>query len=244
MRIYIGYEPREVANFDICAYSIARHASSPIEIVRLDREELRSRYLYFRENDGAATSFAFTRFLCPYLSKFGGDPCIFVDCDFIFTVDPYLVMKEYENRFAVSVVQHPPYTPVLSVKMDGQKQEAYPRKNWSSFMLFNPAHISNRCLTPELISTATGAYLHRFEWLRDEDIGRLSPTWNYLADEGLYPYISKPYCFHSTNGCPCLGPEPCNQNCELNELWHEYHSRMLLSDGSWRKSVKLIGDIV
>ena len=59
------------------------------------------------------------------------------------------------------------------------------KKNWSSVILFNCSHPKNKILTPQLIETAKGSYLHRFSWLKDEEVGEISKEWNYLVLE--YP---------------------------------------------------------
>ena len=48
-------------------------------------------------------------------------------------------------------VQHD-YSPSATIKMDGQAQTIYPRKNWSSVMLFNCGHKSNAKLTQNLVN--------------------------------------------------------------------------------------------
>jgi hypothetical protein len=47
-------------------------------------------------------------------------------------------------------------------------------------MLFNLDHAAVRELTPEIVNTKTGAYLHGFEWCASEDIGELPETWNWI----------------------------------------------------------------
>ena len=40
--------------------------------------------------------------------------------------------------------------------MDGKIQTAYPRKNWSSLILFNCAHPQTQRLTPDLVNRESG----------------------------------------------------------------------------------------
>ncbi len=61
----------------------------------------------------------------------------------------------------------------MTEKYLGSKNENYPRKNWSSVVLWNCEHPANRALTPEFVQSATGAQLHRFTWLDDALIGEL-----------------------------------------------------------------------
>ena len=49
--------------------------------------------------------------------------------------------------------------------MDGAVQTVYPRKNWSSLMLFNCDHPAVRALTPDVVNRESGAYLHRMQWV-------------------------------------------------------------------------------
>ncbi len=53
--------------------------------------------------------------------------------------------------------------------MDGKVQTSYPRKNWSSCMLFN----RERKLTPELINRQTGTCADL--WRTEAD--RVEPSW-------------------------------------------------------------------
>jgi hypothetical protein len=101
------------------------------------------------------------------------------------------------------------------MKMDGRTQSIYPRKNWSSFIIFNGANESVKALTPGVVNTASPAYLHRFSWLPDDLIGALPLEWNFLVGE--YPKAATiPAAIHYTNGGPWF------DNCEdvdYAELW-------------------------
>jgi hypothetical protein len=114
-------------------------------------------------------------------------------------------------------VQHD-YTPREGVKMDGQTQTVYPRKNWSSVMLINCGHPSNRAVTKDLVNDpeVTGAYLHRFSWLEDSEVGELDHTWNYLV--GVYNDIETPKLIHYTEGGPWFENY---RHCEKNKLWKD-----------------------
>lgn len=112
-------------------------------------------------------------------------------------------------------VQHD-YTPKDTVKMDGKPQSAYPRKNWSSLMLFNCDHPSVKTLTPEVVNTQTGAYLHRMQWAKDEDIGSLPVTWNWLEGWNEKPAQGTPNVVHFTRGGPWFSEW---QNVDYGDLW-------------------------
>jgi hypothetical protein len=102
---------------------------------------------------------------------------------------------------AVAVVKHD-YRTKYPVKYLGNKNEDYPRKNWSSVMLWNCAYYPNRKLTPEFVAGQTGAYLHRFGWLDDAAIDDLPPEWNHLTME--YPAREDAKLLHYTVGAPCF----------------------------------------
>ena len=64
----------------------------------------------------------------------------------VFERDPREMLREVPSRLPLSVVKHE-HEPTRSVKMMEQAQNAYPRKNWSSVMLFNCDHPANRRLS-------------------------------------------------------------------------------------------------
>jgi lipopolysaccharide biosynthesis glycosyltransferase len=146
-----------------------------------------------------ATEFAISRFLVPHLANTGW--ALFMDCDVLVRRPLDDIFALADPRYAVMCVKHV-HEPVATLKMDGQVQTRYPRKNWSSVMAFNCDHPSNRALTLDLINTAPGRDLHRFCWLNDDEIGALPPEWNWLvghSDPALDPAI-----VHYTTGSPRL----------------------------------------
>ena len=214
LKIYIGYDTREHIAWEVCRFSLLRHASAPVEIYALAQAPLRDLGLYTRGPDKAATEFSLTRFLTPYLAAHDGWT-VFVDCDFLFTGDICEVLEGIDASKAVHVVKHD-YVPKNAVKMDGRTQTVYARKNWSSFMLFNNAHPRVKALTPQVVNTAEPSFLHRFIWVGDDAlIGELSHTWNFL--EGEYPKPREtPRAIHFTNGGPWF---PNKQNVDYAGLW-------------------------
>ena len=133
-----------------------------------------ARGFYARGKDPlASTEFTYSRFLTPALAGFKGW-ALFCDSDFLWLHDIAGLAKYAQGSKAVQCVQHD-YTPKETTKMDGAVQTAYPRKNWSSLMLFNCEHPSVvKNLTPEIVNRESGAYLHRMQWVADEDIGALA----------------------------------------------------------------------
>lgn len=214
LKIYVGYDSREDIAWQVCQHSIKRHASKELEVYPLKQPSLRELGLYTRPLDQSATTeFSLTRFLVPYLAAHEGWT-IFCDCDFLYTDDIYKVLESVDPSKAVYVVQHD-YVPANSIKMDGKAQTTYPRKNWSSFILFNNAHPAVKALTPDVVNTATPGYLHRLQWVEDKDIGELALTWNFL--EGEYPKPEKtPIVIHYTNGGPWFENW---QNVDYADLW-------------------------
>ena len=92
------------------------------------------------------------------------------------------------------------------------------QKNWSSVILFNCSHPKNKILTPKLIESAKGSYLHRFSWLDDKEVGEISKEWNYLVLE--FPETTKAKIFHYTVGAPCFSD--FNYGKEAT-IWHDIH---------------------
>lgn len=205
LNVYVGYDSRESEAYAACVNSIRQNTNNQkVKILELNKRDLIEVGLYDREkiypNEKASTEFAFTRFLVPRLNHYDGW-AIFVDCDFIFTRDISELFALRDTRYAVQCVKHE-YTPRFAEKMDGQKQVIYPRKNWSSLMMFNCA--SNECkqLSPDKVSRSPGSYLHQMNWAITEDkIGPLPLEWNWLEGEYKKPQ-NTPAAIHFTNGGP------------------------------------------
>jgi len=215
MRVFIGWDSRENDAYEVCVHTLLKHSSMPLDIVPLKQKPLRIRGLYTREETAVSTEFAFTRFLTPHLSDYSGWS-LFIDCDFLFTKDVAELYNMHDDQYALMCVKHD-YVPKDSVKMDGQKQVAYPRKNWSSCILWNCGHESNQILTPQIVNSESGAFLHRFQWLDDREIGELPLEWNWLEGEYDKPE-NPPAVIHYTNGGPWF--EEC-QDVDYAGLWNE-----------------------
>ena len=140
---------------------------------------------------------------------------LFTDCDFLFTDDIYRVFDYVDGDKAIYVVQHD-YVPSKQVKMDGAPQSVYPRKNWSSFILFNTQHPAVKALTPQVVNTESPAFLHRFQWIDDDSlIGSLPLDFNFL--EGEYPVPEKtPRVIHYPTGGPWFDDW---QDVDFADLW-------------------------
>ena len=216
-KVFVGYDSREDIAWQVCRHSLLRHADNDLTVAPLKQPVLRELGLYTRPEDRAAsTEFSLTRFLTPYLAAQSGW-VLFCDCDFLFTTDVREVFEGLDSAKAVYCVQHD-YTPAYDVKMDGKKQATYPRKNWSSFTLFNCDHPDVKALTPTVVNSATPAFLHQFQWIGDDRaIGALDRTWNFLAGEYPRP-DAVPKVIHFTNGGPWFDEW---QDCDYADLWRE-----------------------
>ena len=222
MKVFVGYDPREDIAYQVCKHSILTKQPDA-EVRPLIQKELRDAGWYTRPVDKlASTEFTFTRFLVPELCNFEGW-ALFIDCDMILTTDIAELFAQADDQYAVMCVQHD-YKPKEGTKMDGQTQTVYPRKNWSSAMLINCGHPSNQQLDMDLVNSPeiNGAYLHRFSWLKDEEIGELDHTWNYLV--GVYDDIEKPKLIHYTEGGPWFENY---RNCEFHQLWKDELQAMM-----------------
>lgn len=217
LQVYIGYDPKESVAFYTLAHSILRRASAPVAIVPLMQSQLQGLYTRPR-GPTESTEFSLTRFLVPALSGYRGWS-VFMDCDMLCRAD----VSELEAHIrrqpekAVLVCQHD-YVPKTERKFLGQVQTKYPRKNWSSLMIFN----NQRCahLTPEYVNTASGLDLHRFNWLEDGQIGDLPLEWNWLVGE--YDYKPDAKIVHYTLGGPYFDEY---RDCDYADEWRaEYDS--------------------
>ena len=215
-RIYIGWDSREPEAYDVARFSLLRRASIPVEVHPIKVDELIACGVYSRDKDPlASTEFTYSRFFTPMLAGFKGW-ALFCDCDFLFLQDIAGLAKYAQGPKAVHCVHHD-YTPKETTKMDGAVQTSYPRKNWSSLMLFNCEHPSVvKNLTPENINRQTGAYLHRMQWAADNEIGEVPVIWNWLEGWNEKPRTGTPGAVHFTRGGPWFENW---QNVDYGDLW-------------------------
>lgn len=202
-KIFVGYDPLQDDAFRVCEKSIDR------PVIPLVKENIKE---YTRIDDKASTPFSLTRFLVPYLSEYKGWS-LFCDCDFLWLSDVYELLKYKDDSYAVMCVKHE-YEPKSLTKMDGKIQYCYPRKNWSSLMLFNNEKCKN--LTMELINEVEPMYLHRMQWVPDDLIGELPIEFNWLVGYYKETDTFKPKALHYTDGGPW---HKDYENCEYNIVW-------------------------
>ncbi len=213
--IYVGWDSREDIAYQVCRRSLLSAATVPVSITRLVRADLHGQGLYHRDEDPlASTEFTYTRFLVPHLAGYQGW-ALFCDCDFLWLGDVKDLLALIDDRYAVMCVHHD-HRPPEKIKMDGAVQTVYPRKNWSSLILYNCGHAANRALTPEVVSSESGAFLHRFQWLDDDLIGAVPETWNWLDGWCEKPADGPPKVVHYTRGGPWFAEW---QDVDYGDLW-------------------------
>jgi hypothetical protein len=221
LKVFIGYDEREDLNAKICLYSIKKHCTIPIEVNFLKQDILRDKGLYKRPVDvNASNQFSMTRFLTPYLAQKGF--ALFMDCDMLVTQCFSNLLSKCKGDYSLWCVKHD-YIPKELVKMDGQKQFTYPRKNWSSFVVYNASDPLSKEITPELVNKAEPAFLHRFEHFPDDKIGALPIDWNFLAGEYPKYEAGLPANIHHTLGSPMF---PGYEQCDYSEVWFQYKQEM------------------
>jgi len=195
--VFVGYDPREAIAYHTCVNSIIRNSSKPVAIIPVALNLFKE---YTETHTDGSNHFIYTRFLVPYLMSFQGW-AIFIDGDMIVRGDIAELWESRQLNKDVMVVKHD-YKTKMTEKYLGSKNEDYPRKNWSSVILWNCGNHPNRKLTPDFVMKATGAELHRFTWLEDERIGELPKEWNWLPDE--YGPNPNAKLLHYTLGTPCF----------------------------------------
>lgn len=226
LRICIGYDASESIAYHVMCQSIIERASGPVSIIPVKQSLLK--HCYNRPHDPRQSNeFSFTRFLTPMLVGYDG-PVLFADLDMMFREDPYRLLDYYRPDKSVSVVKHD-YTPKNETKYMGAVQYKYPRKNWSSVMLFNAGHEHCKRLTPEYVNNAEAAFLHRFQWTDDEHIGSLPLEWNWLVGE--YDMSPNAKLVHHTVAGPWFYNHP--ERVDFGIEWTRMKEKMMYAD-EWR----------
>ena len=221
LRIFIGYDEVESVAWHTLCHSIYSKSSKPVSITPLHLNNLTG--IYLRDHDERqSNSFSFSRFLVPYLCDFEGD-AVFMDCDMLLTTDISQLFElcRKDTDKAVHVVQHD-YVPKDKTKYLGKVQHTYPRKNWSSLIYWNNNHPKNRILTTEIVRDESAAYLHRFHWLDDDEIGSLDQSWNFLVGE-YQAEKELPALIHWTVGGPYFDEY---RDVEYSDLWRDEKRKM------------------
>lgn len=229
LTVYIGWDPRETDAYQVAVSSITKQAGPDVTIHPIVRNQMMALGLYWRPQtvkDGRlwdvisdapmATEFALTRFLIPFLDC-QTQWALFIDCDMLAMTDIGAITEEASDRFALMCVKHEHHPQAGTLKMDGQIQTAYARKNWSSAMLWNLWHPAHARLTLEVINSWRGLDLHQLRWLEDAEIGGLDQKWNYLV--GHSPKQIDPALVHFTDGVPSMKGY---EHAEYAEIWRQW----------------------
>ena len=177
----MGYDPREAIGLHVFVQSLIEHSSLPVELTVLTPKLSAELGI---KSDGT-NAFSKIRFAVPYLCNFKGF-AIFADgADMMLRKDLAELWLSRQAWYAASVVKHkykPKPVKYVGTEMESPN-EAYPRKNWSSLVLWSCSHYANRVLTPQFISQSPGADLQRFKWIPDDRIGALDASWNHIPQE-------------------------------------------------------------
>jgi lipopolysaccharide biosynthesis glycosyltransferase len=213
INLFVGFDPREAVAYHVFCNSIIQNTSVPVQITPLVLSQLQE---FNETHDDRSNDFVYSRFLTPYLSDFKGW-AIFVDGDMVCQGDLKELIDMIDPSKAVMVVKHD-YQTKATQKYLGNINENYPRKNWSSVILWNCDHPKHKILTPDFVSKQTGKFLHRFSWLDDQDIGELPLEWNWLASE--YRVNREAKLIHFTLGTPCFKDY---KNSDMADIWYHYY---------------------
>jgi lipopolysaccharide biosynthesis glycosyltransferase len=213
INLYVGYDEREAIAYHVFCHSVIKNTSLPVKITPLVLSQLKE---FNETHQDRSNDFVYSRFLTPYLNEFDGW-AIFADGDMICQADLKELIGMADPNKALMVVKHD-YQTKTSIKYLGNINENYPRKNWSSVILWNCSHPKHKILTPEFVSNQTGKFLHRFSWLDDNDIGELPVEWNWLACE--YEKNTDAKLIHYTLGTPCFKDF---RDTDMAEIWYDYY---------------------
>ncbi len=215
IKIVIGFDQREAIAYHTITQSLNEKSSAPLVIIPLAINTLIG---YKETHNDRSNDFIYSRFLTPYLFDYC-DWAIFADGDMVCQVDINELWALKDESKAVMVVKHD-YQTKAKQKYLGNINENYPKKNWSSLILWNCKHPKHKILTPKFIESHSGSYLHRFSWLDESEIGELPTVWNWLAIE--YPENKNAKLIHYTLGTPCFKDY---KNTDMAEDWHNAFKR-------------------
>lgn len=210
--LVVGFDQREAVAYHTFCQSVISRTSQPVRFTPLVAHGSDGR------KDGS-NDFIYSRFLVPHLMGYRGW-AIFADGDMVCREDIARLWEMRNDKYAVMVAKHE-YKTMHSRKYLGNKNYDYPRKNWSSLILWNCEHSANRSLTPEMIKHLDGPFLHRFSWLHDGEIGEIPITWNWLVLE--YPINEYAQLYHYTIGTPCFS---AYQTTDHSDLWFMEYKKL------------------
>lgn len=210
--LFVGFDQREAIAYHAFCQSVISRTSRPVRFTPLVAHGIDGKR-------NGSNAFIYSRFMVPFLNSYKGW-AIYADGDMICREDIAKLWAMRDERYAVMVVQHD-YRTVHKKKYFGNKNEDYPRKNWSSLILWNCEHSANRSLTPDAVSGLPNEFLHRFNWLHDGEIGELPLTWNWLVLE--YPMNEYAQLYHYTIGTPCFKDY---KDCTHADMWWQEYKKL------------------
>jgi lipopolysaccharide biosynthesis glycosyltransferase len=206
--VFVGFDPREAVAYHVFCQSVISRTRAKVRFTPVTGEQ----------RDGS-NAFIYARFLVPHLCNYQGW-AIFADGDMICRADIEELWCMRAHGYDVMVCKHD-YRTKHPVKYLGQKNEDYPRKNWSSLMLMNCANFPWHTIDPHTLKTMSGRELHRFEFLDDERIGELPLEWNWLVSE--YAHNPDAKIAHFTIGAPCWTEY---KDCDYADEWRKERDAM------------------
>lgn len=222
----MGHDAREALAYQVAKYSILSRTNENIEVVPIER--ITTKHLFDRptkkvgeqlwdviSNAPMSTEFAIARFGVPFLQN--GGWALFIDPDIICRTDIKELFDLRDDKYAIMCVKHN-HIPSSDTKFHdaGMIQTTYPRKNWSSVVLWNLDHPANKRLTLKELNEWPGRDLHAFKWLEDDEIGELNQEWNFLVGVN-YGKLEDQKILHYTDGTPAWEKwEPL----ETDYLWN------------------------
>ena len=199
--LFVGFDQREAVAYHVFCQSVLDYSSAPVAFIPLHKPLLKD---FDGQRDGT-NAFTVSRYLIPMLCDYKGW-AIFADGDMVVTSDIAELWELRNDNIgkAVCVVQHDYKTKhprkYLGSLLENDNVD-YPRKNWSSVVLWNCGHFANRWLDRASVAGSDAALLHRFGWLTDDQIGKLPSDWNRLIGEEA---PSSAHLSHYTLGIPGL----------------------------------------
>ena len=209
LRLFCGYDPREALGFSAFVHSVILNSPKNIAVVPI----------HGSRRDGT-TDFTYSRFMVPYLCGYKGWAVFADGSDMMLRTDLNSILAHCDESKAVYVVKHD-YQTTNNRKYLGTEMEAanedYPRKNWSSLIVWNCSHQNHKYLTPNMISATRGRWLHNFSWLTDELVGSLPLEWNHLVRE--YEPNPDAKLVHFTLGIPGFAEYSKD---EFSDEWRSY----------------------
>jgi hypothetical protein len=200
--------------YHVLVQSVLNTSSEPVAIIPLHTSMLGN---FDGQQDGT-NRLIYSRFLVPSLMEFKGW-AIFCDSDMLVRSDIAKLWALRDDSKAVLVCKHD-YKTKHPIKARGtfleSKNEDYPRKNYSSLVLWNCGHPMNRIVTRQFAAESGGRILHRFSWLPDDLIGSIPLSWNWLVGE--YEFNSEANLAHYTIGVPGF---ELYKHCDYSAEWFE-----------------------